>query len=368
MGIVEAATTWMISRAGGGAGHADLVTGAARARPPRRVVALIAGPNPSFDYFLAPRAAVDRELPWDVVDMRRTRPGAVDLADAFVLICRYCGPVWRNALVSARDRIAGVGLFLDDDFPAFVADESVPAAYRLRVAAVGLAAWRPLSPLLSRVWFSSRALADLHPAARSSVLAPAPSPIDLASPAASDGVLRIGFHAKSSHREEHRFAAAVARRVLESVPEARFDVVAGGAAEAFWAGLPRVDRVGTLSWPAYRGLAARKRLDLLLSPLVPSAMNAGRSPTKAIDAVRFGAAGLFSDHPVYRPLAATGALLPLDVDIWAAAVTRILRDSDERRAREKALREEVSTWAEAVRPLDIPGRESASDTVAPPAS
>ena len=75
-------------------------------------------------------------------------------------------------------------------------------------------------------------------------------------------------------------------------------------------------------------------MDLLLTPLLESPMNAARAPVKFIDAARCGAAGLYSDRPPYRGFirdGVDGLLLGDRQGEWLAAIERLIQDPGERR-------------------------------------
>ena len=96
-------------------------------RAPTRIVVVVSGPNPSFDYYLAPRLGAD--VPAEVRDIAAApSPGEARamLTGAFVLFCRYSSGAWLRAIESCEDVIAGVGLFVDDDIDALAADRTVP--------------------------------------------------------------------------------------------------------------------------------------------------------------------------------------------------------------------------------------------------
>jgi hypothetical protein len=93
--------------------------------------------------------------------------------------------------------------------------------------------------------------------------------------------------------------------------------------------LPRTRILHPMSWSNYLADTGCGRLDLLLTPLLPSPFNAARAEVKVIDAARSGAAGLYSDRPPYRGFirdGIDGLLLPDDQHQWLAAIGRLIDD------------------------------------------
>lgn len=314
---------------------------------PKRKAFLIWGPNPSFDYYISPRLERAGEDGGVLLDARAPPPRDLDLRGMELMICRYAPKNWRARLEGARGP-AALSLFLDDDFIAAARDPSLSWLYRVRLARDGVGAWPALARAGTRVFVSTRRLRDVMAAARPRVLTPAPSTIDLA--ARPDKIThRVLFHATSPHRVEHSFAAQVAARVARLAPHVVFDVNVPKTFAPIWAGAGNVELRPSLPWPAYRELAFKSPADLLLAPLADTPLNRARAPTKAIDAVRFGAAGLFSDLDPYRGLsaAAAGPLLPWDADLWARAIVDLY--AEPRRLQDARLRlaREAARWREA---------------------
>src|SRR5688572_19225854 len=105
-------------------------------RPHDAVLVIQRGPNPSTDYYLRPR--LEREaVPWAVADLDgrpSDQPLLREAQSLLVVICRYVSGPWLDALGAARPRLARVALFIDDDLPAMIADQSLAASVRGKVA------------------------------------------------------------------------------------------------------------------------------------------------------------------------------------------------------------------------------------------
>ena len=283
--------------------------------------------------------------------MRSVTPQTIDPAGGFVILCRYLPRIWEHWLESHAPGLAGIGLLLDDDMARLVTDLSVPRMYRLRLASRGLAPWRFLSGRLHVLWTSGDALAGRFAQARPRVLQPVPSAIDLASPAERmGGPVRIAFHATAAHFREHKFAAQLCAHLQGQRDDFVFDVIASKDTAHLWQGL-RAHVRAPMPWPQYRQLAGSNSFEILLAPLAPVAVNHTRSPTKAIDAVRFGAAAILSDGPAYESLRGAALLVPFELQAWRDAITNLLEDRTLIQQHADTLRAEVSSWRLCPAPL-----------------
>ena len=325
-------------------------------RPHDSVLVIQRGPNASTDYYLRPR--LERETAaWAVADLDG-RPDAEpllrDSQALLVVICRYASGPWIDALEAARPRMARVALFMDDDLPAMMADETLPASVRGKVAEhFGRHAAR-LDGLVSEVWLSTPALAGRYPE-RALVLEPLPES-EPAAPAPADE-LRVVYHGADTHPEERAFVVEVARELARRGSPARVEVTGDARLRAAAAGLPNLEIVPQLAWPDYLAGQAGRSAALLLAPLSDTPVNAARAPVKAFDAARLGAAGLYADAAPYRGFVRTGAdglLLPMRPAAWAEAIEALLADPDRRRGLATAAAERFAALRAGRGPLPAP--------------
>ncbi|RYF30434.1 MAG: hypothetical protein EOO23_05155, partial [Comamonadaceae bacterium] len=276
---------------------------AARHSPISRFVVLIWGANPTFDYYIQPRLG---KMPTVIVDLSEPRSAhRMQLqAGDYVLACRYLDWHWARRLTAARD-LSGVGLLLDDDYVAFFGDRSIPMLYRLDVARRSVLPLRMIRHRLTDVLVSTKTLQERFSHASATVVHPSPSPEDLeALPPLADGVVKIAFHAQLSHLGDHAFAAEIAQMLVHATTAGIvFDVVGPTSAKGIWARVDSAHFHSELSWPDYRNRCRQVRSDILMAPMFDTPLNQARSPSKAIDAVRMGAAAVFPRLRPYRELA-----------------------------------------------------------------
>ncbi len=317
---------------------------------PRRsadgILVLQRGENASTDYYLRPR--LDRAaIPAEIADLADDPAASRLLGKAgaqalTVVFCRYAAPAWLEALERAKDRLARVVFFMDDDLPAMMRATGIPAAARGKVALHFAAHAGRLSALCSELWLSTPELAGRYPEGHPRLLTPLPE-AEPPLPAPADADLVV-YHGTDVHERERRFALEVARAVAARTPGVRIEIVGETALGRRAAGVPGVTVVPQLAWPDYLRAQPGRSAAISLAPLFPSALNDARAPVKAFDAARLGAAGLYADAPAYRDHVRhgeDGLLLPMEPLAWSEAITGLLADPERRQRLGRAARQRL---------------------------
>ncbi len=327
---------------------------------------VVAGENPSFDYYFAPRFALHQGPPVERLDISAQPRDLAerDWAGVFVILCRYVSRAWLDVLSINAEVLSGVALFVDDDMAALASDPSSPVWYRRKLRRLAIDRWPQLAPLLTTVWVSTPILSDRWKAMKPSILPPLADTIDLAAAPAPAPHLLVGLHATGSHKADQQWLQPVVRAVLAANQDVTFEVVTDRAQASKWRGDRRVRVLSPLPWPAYRAETAERARDLLLAPHLPTPANAARAGVKRIDAVRCGATLLVSDSAAYRVSDEEAVLnmsLPLDVDAWIAGIIHLLGDANHRRALAELNRTQLVQARRAAGPLFVAARSGEGD-------
>ena len=310
------------------------------------ILVLQRGENASTDYYLRPRlnrAASAVEIVDLADDPANSELLAKGGAQALtVVFCRYAAPSWLEALERAKDRLARVVFFMDDDLPAMMRAKEIPAAARGKVALHFAAHAERLSALCNELWLSTPVLAERYAEGRPRLLAPLPE-AEPPLPASADADLVV-YHGTDVHEHERQFVLEVARALVARSPGVRFEIAGDAALAGRAGGVPGVAIVPQLSWPDYLEAQAGRSAAISLAPLFPSALNDARAPVKALDAARLGAAGLYADAPAYRGhvrQGEDGLLLPMEPLAWSEAIIGLLADPERRQRLARAARERL---------------------------
>lgn len=315
----------------------------ATARRAGRVVVLQDGPNPSTDLYLRPRLIAPGMPPAEFLDIARESPAdhdlspATDGSGAYVILCRYVTADWLAALERARDGLAGVAHFMDDDLPAMLRDRTLPLRYRYRIwRRYGRFAAR-LSALADELWVATPELADRY-RGRATLLLP---PLYLPGPVGEGRPGRYFYHGTASHGPEISWLRGIVAEVQRRNPHLLFEIVGDRRLRALFRGIERVAVLHPMDWPTYLAHGAAAAQDIGLAPLLPSPVNAARSHTKFHDITRTGAVGLYSRRPPYAGFVRDGKdglLLPDDPAAWVEAILDLAADEGRRRAMARAAR------------------------------
>lgn len=306
-------------------------------RTATRLLVLTNGRNPTFTHYLEERLA-RATLTIDVRSLT-ARLDDIDPDGLAVVLCRYIRPLQLFWLYRNRRRLAFTALFIDDDIAATVMAKSGSGLYKLYLMVIGILPLPVLNRVLTDVWVSTPALAlALHAGGSNvgTILPPFP-PVEAFTPLppyqGKGSRLTMAFHATGSHDAEHAFLVPIVREALERCRNLHFEVVAEGRLAQLWAeaGLPaaRLTLTPKRDWSSYLAETARRRVDILLVPLLRNKMNDVRSSTKRFDAARMGAAAIFSRCPAYdRAADPNEVLIDNDTQAWVGTICQLIEDDD----------------------------------------
>jgi glycosyltransferase involved in cell wall biosynthesis len=299
--------------------------------PPLRqgdaVVLLHQGGGSSIDHFLrAPLAAMATRI--EEIDSARS-PTAEDLARLLqaqlVVVVRYLPRAWIGVLVRVARAGARLAYLMDDDLLDPAVQAELPATYRRRLRERITGQRRRIPTLFPRIWVTSAYLEQKYAALGAVRLPLCPHPdLLLEQPR-----LQLAYLGTSVHQREFAWLRPLLALVLARYPQAHVDLFGDLSINRQFRDLPRTRILHPMSWSNYLADTGCGRLDLLLTPLLPSPFNAARAEVKVIDAARSGAAGLYSDRPPYRGFirdGIDGLLLPDDQHQWLAAIGRLIDD------------------------------------------
>ena len=144
---------------------------------------------------------------------------------------------------------------------------------------------------------------------------------------ASGQPLVIGYMGSASHGPDLALAAPGINAILARSPGVRFELF-GSIARQPSADLlpPDVVRRDVVAgdYAAFKGKLAGLGWDIGLAPLVASAYNRCKTPTKWVEYAEAGVAVIASDMEVYQPMIAAGAAAPARPEQWEAVLDRLV--------------------------------------------
>lgn len=260
-------------------------------------------------------------------------PAPETLAQATVVFIRYVPPQWKALL--SRHPAARVVFFMDDDLFDLRAFRGMPWRYQRKLASLAWRHQRWLRAVGAELWVSSPWLAQKYSDWKPVVLEPC-NPHAMPESTPEPAMKTLFYHGSASHSAELKWLAPVVEQVLSARKDVCFEVIGDRKVRNRFAHLPGVQVVHPMSWPAYKAFIQRPGRTVGLAPLLDSAFNAARAPTKVYDITAAGAVGIYADTPVYRQLVdhrRNGLLLPMESpEAWTEAVLELLEEPGKRKA------------------------------------
>jgi hypothetical protein len=282
--------------------------------------------------------------PYQIADIRQKQFADLNPDGAFVIICRYMSSAALDWIEASADRLAGVGLFLDDDIPAVIASRESTIGYKFSLLTKAILPLRRLNRQLDMVWVSTPRLAQTFGEVDVRLMPPAPPRTLWDIPHsgrqnADHAPILVAYHATGIHVQEHEFLRPVIAQVLSERPNAMFEVFAEGLAAYSWSKLARVTVRKPIPWASYVDEGRSRSIDIMLVPLAASHVNDCRSATKRIDVARTRAAGIFSASHAYGEADDSGEIrIPYDLGTWRQAILDLIDNPSKRASAAQATR------------------------------
>lgn len=280
----------------------------------------------SVDYYLAPK--LTQQGYRVCVRYLADSPTEIDNESfSLLVVCRYLNAAWARQLGPSRSSGVPIVYFFDDDLFDAAAWGGLPWRYRFKLYRRGLK-WRSwVERHAAEVWVSTPFLAQKYSTLKPIVLTPGFTTLQTP-------MHRIVYHGTASHRHEHRWLIPVLREIQRQRDDTLIEVFADSKLKKLYRPVPRTLLIHPCSWASYSSHTRSCSASIGLAPLLPSAFNAARGPTKYFDYGELGAVGLYSDRVPYMDFVRNGEdglLLPEEPKQWIDAILSLL-DSPERLA------------------------------------
>ncbi len=297
------------------------------------------GATASTDYFLFPYLKQLGHRP-TLVDTRGVPGQSLHSGDCrLVVIARYLPSRWRGMLVQWRHQGTRIVYFMDDDLFDLRALQGLPWRYKWKIVSRAVFHRRWLQSLRAELWVSTAHLAEKYAQFRPVLLHPT-----MSETATKHKGILVCYHGTGSHEREIKWLVPIIERVQARTDHVHFELVGAHAVHKLFRRLPRVSVLHPMSWPNYLSFTSIQKRDLALAPLLPSAFNAARGPTKFFDYSRMGAVGLYSNEPPYRGFIKNGldgVLLDNDPALWVDALLGLACDHGKRERMAAEIRRRV---------------------------
>lgn len=254
-----------------------------------------------------------------------------------VVVVRYVPRGWLGVLERARRDGVRLIYLMDDDLldPDLLIE--LPAAYRRRVRERITRQRRRVTGLFDQIWVTSAILEERYAWLGAALLPlrPHPSLLD------ERPRVQLAYLGTSVHTREFAWLRELLGLLQARQPHTHVDLFGDLAINRQFRDLPRLRILHPMRWSSYLADTGRGRVDLLLTPLLESPLNAARAPVKFIDAARTGAAGLYSDRAPYRGFirhGVDGVLLGDEPREWLVVIEELIENAPARRGLAEACR------------------------------
>jgi len=340
--------------------------GVLRSAAGSKVAVVHQGAGSSIDHFLRAPLELQGSTIVELDSARPPHPNSENVLTtaALVVVVRYLPRSWLGCLRRLRSRGTPLVFLMDDDLldPAVLKGLPRPYRRRLQERITNRRRWVPRLFDLVLVTSQPLALKYAHLGALQLPLWPHPSLL------APQPRVQLAYCGTSVHIEEFLWLRPLLEELQQRQPHTHVDLFGDLAINRLFRPIPRVRILHPMDWGRYLAATGYGRIDLLLSPLLPSAFNSCRAAVKFFDAARCGAVGLYSDRAPYqgfiRP-GVDGLLLADDHASWIAAIEGLLADPSARQR--LATTAQARAWAlsRGEGQLGDPGRQLAEDGLVP---
>ena len=103
--------------------------------------------------------------------------------------------------------------------------------------------------------------------------------------------------------------------------------------EKIFRDIPRLKMIHPMDWETFYIDTLKRKVDIVVNPIISSKFNSFRSPTKFFDITRLGAVGLYSDLEPFNKFINNnhdGILLKNNIEDWTKEIFYLLDNKKER--------------------------------------
>ncbi|PSJ48369.1 hypothetical protein C7I36_00675 [Zobellella taiwanensis] len=273
------------------------------------------GTNPSTDFFVL---AELKKWSAEVVriHLNDEPPSFIPYGTSVVFI-RYINNQWRSWVDKNSSQLSNISFFMDDDLLDISVHRHLSLRYRWKLYYYAYRHQYWMQNKNVNFWVSNNWLANKYAHLNPIILPPY-------SPYTQQGNLKtVFYHGSASHHQEVEWLKPVIHHVLEQDKNLCFELIGNQKTRNLFNDTPRVHVLLPMNWESYQALISRPGRTIGLAPLLNTAFNDARSYTKFFDITQAGAAGIYADHAVYRPVVnhgVNGLMLPMDQKLWAESI------------------------------------------------
>ncbi|QOR37437.1 glycosyltransferase [Billgrantia diversa] len=257
---------------------------------------------------------------------------------ANLVLCRTLPEPALRWLARERRSFGRILYLIDDDLGAAAADETLPEAYRARMARASDQQPKLLA-LADEVVACSTLLAERLRVEHANIrvmtpplISPLPDLTHFDTGPSAKAPWRLGFHGTRAHLADLAHIAPVLAAIQRERDDTELELMLGQQLPSKLAGSPRTVCPEPLPWRRFRGYQAHHRVHIGLTPLLDTPFNRGKSFIKYLDIAVMGGVGIFSNRRPYTEIiehGVNGMLAGDDPADWQRCLEWLLAHPDE---------------------------------------
>ena len=147
-------------------------------------------------------------------------------------------------------------------------------------------------------------------------------------------IYRIAYLGTSSHTLELKWLKPLFKKIQSERNDCLIEIYVDKKWRKFFRDIPRLKMIYPTDWETFYIDTLKRKVDIVVNPIISSKFNSFRSPTKFFDITRLGAVGLYSNLEPFNKFINNnhdGILLKNNIEDWSKEIFYLLDNKKERK-------------------------------------
>ena len=147
-------------------------------------------------------------------------------------------------------------------------------------------------------------------------------------------IYRIAYLGTSSHTLELKWLKPLFEKIQSERNDCLIEIYVDKKWRKFFRDIPRLKMIHPTDWETFYIDTLKRKVDIVVNPIISSKFNSFRSPTKFFDITRLGAVGLYSNLEPFNKFINNnhdGILLKNNIEDWSKEIFYLLDNKKERK-------------------------------------
>ena len=146
-------------------------------------------------------------------------------------------------------------------------------------------------------------------------------------------IYKIAYLGTSSHTLELKWLKPLFEKIQSERNDCLIEIYVDNKWRKFFRDIPRLKMIHPMDWETFYIDTLKRKVDIVVNPIISSKFNSFRSPTKFFDITRLGAVGLYSDLEPFNKFINNnhdGILLKNNIEDWTKKIIYLIDNKKER--------------------------------------